>query len=101
MGKEKRLIIAIEHNIQHLKQKIVSALVVSVMFALVFTTLNLNPNYVRAATSNVQLNVAAGTLSIDSSSGIDLGSMVAGNTQGMYANNIIINVKDFAGDGLN
>ena len=101
MGKEKRLIIAIEHNIQHLKQKIVSALVISVMFALVFTTLNLNPNYVRAATSNVQLNVAAGTLSIDSSSGIDLGSMVAGNTQGMYANNIIINVKDFAGDGLN
>jgi len=100
MGKEKRLIIAIEHNIQHLKQKIVSALVISVMFALVFTTINLNPNYVRAATSNVQLNVAAGTLSIDSSSGIDLGTMTAGNSQTMEVNNMVVNVKDFAGDGL-
>ena len=91
----------LENKIKEIKQKIVAVLVISVMFALVFTTLNLNPNYVRAATSNVVLNVAAGTLSIDSSQNVSLGSAGAGSSLNVSLANLMVNVKDFAGDGLN
>ena len=101
MGKGKKFTVAIEHNILDIKQKIVAVLVISVMFALVFTTLNLNPHAGNAATSNVLLNLAAGTLSIESTGTVDLGSTGAGSSTNVSLNNLMVNVKDFAGDGLN
>lgn len=91
----------IEKRIKELEQKTVAVLVLSVMFALVFTTLNLNPHYTQAATSNVLLNIAAGTLSIDSSGIVDLGTTGAGTSTNVSLTNLMVNVKDFAGDGLN
>ena len=101
MGKGKKFTVAIEHNILDIKQKIVAVLVISVMFALVFTTLNLNPNFAGAATTNVTINIAAGTLSIESSGTVSLGSTGAGSSTNVSLNNLMVNVKDFAGDGLN
>jgi hypothetical protein len=90
---------AVESRIKEIKQKIVAVLVLSVMFALVFTTLNLNPNYSQAAETNVELSITAGTLSIDSMD-VDLGSTGAGTSQNVSLDNLDVNVKDFAGDGL-
>jgi len=92
---------SLENRIKEIKQKIVAVLVISVMFALVFTTLNLNPHAGNAATSNVLLNLAAGTLSIESTGTVDLGSTGAGSSTNVSLNNLMVNVKDFAGDGLN
>ena len=92
---------SLENSIKEIKQKIVAVLVISVMFALVFTTLNLNPNFAGAATTNVTINIAAGTLSIESSGTVSLGSTGAGSSTNVSLNNLMVNVKDFAGDGLN
>ena len=92
---------SLENRIKDINQKIVAVLVISVMFALVFTTLNLNPHAGNAATSNVLLNLAAGTLSIESTGTVDLGSTGAGSSTNVSLNNLMVNVKDFAGDGLN
>jgi len=101
MKNKKKFIITIERNIQQIRQKIVAALVLSVMFALIFTTLNLNPHSGNAATSNVLLNLAAGTLSIESTPDVDLGTTGAGSSTNISLANLMVNVKDFAGDGLN
>ncbi|PIP04789.1 MAG: hypothetical protein COT24_02985 [Candidatus Kerfeldbacteria bacterium CG08_land_8_20_14_0_20_40_16] len=92
---------SLENRIKEIKQKIVAVLVISVMFALVFTTLNLNPNFAGAATTNVTINIAAGTLSIESTGTVSLGSTGAGSSTNVSLNNLMVNVKDFAGDGLN
>jgi len=91
---------ALEKRIKEIKQKIIAAFVISVMFVLVFTTLNLNPNYVDAVsnstTPTANLNVVAGALDVETTSAMGFGAATLG-TQATI-NNLDVNALDTIGD---
>jgi len=87
-----------------IKQKIIATFVLTVLFGMVFTAIDLDGNQLQAANvgdnSNLYQNITAGDLTVSASDNITFGAVTAGVTQNNPINISLVNITDFRGASL-
>lgn len=91
-------------KIAFIKQKIVAIFVLTTLFGMVFTAIDLDGNQLQAANvgdnSSLYQNITAGDLTVSASDNITFGAVTAGATVESPINVDLVNVTDFRGVGL-